>query len=409
VKRLLVIALLAAPAWAGNANVIYYNGKKWDDRYGAPQHFTGEMSYRDSQTGQVQSVETYANGVLDGPFKHYDLKGVLDETGNNRNGKRSGPFKRYRNGKLQDEWSYVGGELSGVQRSYRDGVLERVYYVDPATRGSDTELYFNKAGQLTNLRCGRHLIGKQDTEWCGGNGKESTVTIYSDAGKVRETQHYLWGKKSGTWKRFNVTTGATMSEEQYADGKRVGEKSNDASGNPLWKSDCDNQHKACTETELFAGGKETKVVTVYKNGKTVERTEKYQNGNVREHLVASGDHFQIDRFDDEGRPESKGTYVFASDWSWQPYLGDGTIEYYLGGELARREKLVRGSREGLTQAWWTTKDHKIREDSEYAKDQVVRQKIFVDDRLAVTLEFMPDGSLKSRTVVTAPPKDVIDI
>ena len=81
--RALIFAsvLLAAPAWAGNVNVIYYNGKTWDDRYGAPQHFTGEKSYRDSVTGQVQSSETYVNGALDGPFKHYDLKGVLEAAG----------------------------------------------------------------------------------------------------------------------------------------------------------------------------------------------------------------------------------------------------------------------------------------------------------------------------------------
>ena len=70
---------------------------------------------------------------------------------------------------------------------------------------------------------------------------------------------------------------------------------------------------------------------------------------------------------------------------------------------------MRGAREGLSQAWWEANGHKVRGDGEYAKDKLVRQKLYVDDKLAVVLEFMPDGSLKSRTVVAAPPKGVIDI
>jgi antitoxin component YwqK of YwqJK toxin-antitoxin module len=385
-----------------HADVIFYNGKKFDDRYGEPQHFTGEKSYRDN--GQVRSREQWVDGVLDGPFAHYDFDGKLDETGTNRRGKRQGLFRRYQRGKLQMEMVYADGELQGVQKDYRDGVLERVYLVVPPRGMVDTELYFNKQGQLTGLHCGKTPIGKQDAAWCGMDGKQSNVTLYSDNGKKSATAQYLWGKPHGTFQKFNVVTGAMMHEEKYDHGHRVGEQHADRSGVVLSKSDCDDKRSSCTETEMFPGGKEVQTVTVWRGGKIQKRTEQYQNGKTRETLTAQKDHFQIDRFDDEGRPVSLGTYIAAGGWSWDPYVPDGTVESFAQGVRWRLEHFVAGARQGLSQEWFDYQGHKIRDDSEYAKDDLLRQKIYVDDKLAVELEYMPDGSLKSKKVIVAPPK-----
>jgi antitoxin component YwqK of YwqJK toxin-antitoxin module len=391
-----------------SVNVLYYNGVKFDDRYSKPEHFTGEMSYRDLETGKVTSREQYVNGETNGPFASY-RDGRLEESGTNRHGKRHGVFKRWNNqGMLQDEWMYVDGERLGVQKDHEDGVLKRVYLLIPGKPTADTSLTFNKKGQLTQLQCGQHSIGKQDAEWCGMNGKQSTVSLYTDDGKVSSTVQYLWGKEHGTEKSFDVSTGKVRNEKRYVRGvaQAGGERAYDKSGAMLFKSDCDDQRGSCTETEFFDGGKEVQTVTVWKKGKIDKRTERYQNGKVREEMIADKDHFVISRYDDEAKPVSKGSYISAPGWSWDEYVPDGTLELFMGGVLWRREQYKAGVRQGLSQEFWVLKGHHIREDSEYAKDEMLRQKVYIDEKLAIELEYMPDGSLKSKKQYAAPPKGV---
>ena len=207
----------SVPAWADE---IWVNGKKWDDRYGKPQDLTGYLEYRDGD--KVRSREQWVNGEKDGPYVHFDLfkcKGECkpDEMGTYRHGKVDGIRRSYRDGVLTMENAYVAGKLTGVQKDYRDGVLSRVYLTDDHERVV-SEMSFNKKGQLTQLSCGAQPIGKQDAEWCGIGGKQSTVTLYSSEGAVSETDQYLWGKRHGTSKKFNVRTAKVMREEQYKAG-----------------------------------------------------------------------------------------------------------------------------------------------------------------------------------------------
>jgi antitoxin component YwqK of YwqJK toxin-antitoxin module len=350
-------------------------------------------------TGQVTMRETWVAGERDGAFTTYDSKtGAVEETGRYRKGKYHGVRKRYQNGKLQSELAYVDGETLGAQKEYNDGVLSRVYLKLPGSRLPDTEITFNKNGQVKSLKCGEQPIGKKDATWCGRDGRQSTVTLYSDDGKVSDTQQYLFGKEHGLFKRFNVRTGAVMREEVYENGQRLeaGQRAYNAKGEILAKTDCDARRTSCTETQYFEGGKETKVVTFWKAGKIDKRAEYYQNGKLREERLTVGDRFRITEYYDSGRVSSKGIYVLAGDWYWRPYLPDGLVESYdEDGALYHRGIYKVGRLDGKSERFWKEGGHAFRSEDQYRDDRLVSEKVFLDGRLADEFEYAPDGSQKS--------------
>jgi antitoxin component YwqK of YwqJK toxin-antitoxin module len=426
------LALLASAT--ARADVIWVNGKKWDDRYGKPENLTGYLEYRDEHD-QVRSREQWVNGEKDGPYVHFDLfscKGECkpDETGTFRHGKVDGVRRRYRNGALESEYSYVAGKVIGVQKEYDNGALSRVFLTN-AAESRVTEMSFNKKGQLVQLSCGAQAIGKQDAEWCGLRGKQSTVTIYSADGAVSETEQYLWGKRHGTMKKFNVRTAKLMREEQYKSGLldgtskhydaetgkvleeeqweagkplKGGQKRFTKEGGLLAKTDCDEPRTSCTETLFFENGGQPRTMTSWKKGKTVARKEFFQNGKVSEDLRLEGDRYQIDEYSDTGKLVSKGTYVEANDWYWRPYVPDGVVERYdEDGTLAEKRTFKAGVRQGKAVSYWTEKGHKVREEAEWEKDAMKTQELYVDDKVTDRFEYFPDGSLKTHQSVAASP------
>jgi antitoxin component YwqK of YwqJK toxin-antitoxin module len=400
-----LVLLVSSPCWA---DVIWVNGAKWDDRYGQPKNVTGIIEYRDGD--KVRSREQYVDGEKDGPYVHFDLYNCKpeckpDETGTYRHGKREGITRKYRAGVLEGEYAYAGDKNAGVQKSYRDGALERLYVVDE--RGQvDADLYFNPKGQLTHLKCGSKPMGKQDETWCGFDGKQSTVTLYSKDGAVSGTEQYLWGKLSGTKKQLNVKTGIVMREEQYEEGHLLqgGQKHYNREGALLSKTDCDEKRTSCTETNFFPDGQQTETTTTWKGGKIVAQKEYYQNGKVSEELAADGERFRISDYTDLGQLVSKGTYIKATQWYWRAYIPDGVVERYADdGSLAAKANYKAGVRQGSAVTYWQEKGHRFREEAEWDKDGLTSQKLFADDKLTDELEYFPDGSLKNHREVSPSP------
>lgn len=395
--------LLAATAFAGG-NIKLFNGQQRD--VDPPTRFTGEVAAQDIDTKKISSRAQYVEGVREGPYVEYDLKsGNVIDQGTYHHGKYHGVRRRYGDdGIIRQEYAYSNGELQGVQKSYDDGIVSRVYLMVPGASSPVVDFRLNKKSQLTTLSCGNQAIGKQDAEWCGLDGKQSTVTLYTDDGKVRATEQYLWGQRHGLSQKFNVSTGKVREEERYEHGKRVkdGEKVFDAAGELLIKTDCDDKRNNCTETEFFDGGKDVKTVSGWKKGELDQRTQRYQNGKVRESMTTEKDHKRIIRYDDTGAKRSEGLYVMSDGWSWEPYVPDGAVEHWHDGQLVMRARYVRGSREGVSEFFWVKDGAKVREESTYAKDRIVNQRFFINDKLGAELTYLPDGSLKSRTVFNLP-------
>jgi len=395
------VAALPAAAWG---NSCAYNGKPYDDRYPRPENFSGDYTCK-TTTGKIVLREQYVNGLKDGPaIKYISASGEIDETHEYRRGKLHGVLRRYKNGKPYVEFAYVDGKQAGVQKRLEDGVVRRVYFVDDKGR-VEGDMSFNKQGQLTTIKCSKRPIGKQDAGWCGLDGKQSTVTLYTEDGKLRATEQYLWGLAHGAFKKFNVA-GTVAQEQQYAKGQPLqgGQREYDRQGKLLVKTDCDDKRSSCTETEFFEDGrqtgkqtgKQTRMVIVWKNGKTQQRTDYYQNGKPQETLVADGDRFVITEYFDTGVIASKGTFILGDGWYWSRYVPDGVIETFdEAGKLERRRSYSKGRRQGRSEAFWERDGRRFREQSEYTDDRLVRRKLYLGDQLGEESEFHPDGSIKS--------------
>ena len=76
--------------------------------------------------GSIEGERTFKNGLLDGPFKHYNENGIVDMKGTYNNyGKMEGCFKYYgKNGEIISEETYKNGVKNGVFKFYKDGHLK---------------------------------------------------------------------------------------------------------------------------------------------------------------------------------------------------------------------------------------------------------------------------------------------
>ena len=400
------LGLVAASGAArASGNVCFHNGKPANGPEGNPTDFTGEYTCKDMDSGKLTLREHHVRGLRDGDYTKYTGRdGKLEETGRYRDDKLDGPLRRYRDGVPYVEYNYVAGKRAGLQREFKDGKLSRIYLMGADGR-PDTQLHYNKAGQLTMLDCKTHPIGKEDTIWCGFNGQQSTVSLYTDDGRLRATAQYLAGLEHGLQRRFNVATGAVIEEVRYENGQRLadGEARRDQSGALLVKTACDAQ-KTCTETQFFKGGTQRQRVTVRIGPRVIKRTSYYQNGKPEQELVAEGGKLRITDYRDTGGVATKGTYVESdAAWSWREHLPDGVVESFDDdGTLSTRTTYVRGRRQGRFERFWIADGHKLRVEADFDKDQLVGERQYTDGALTSESEYFPDGSLKSHKDHTPP-------
>lgn len=126
--------------------------------------YTGErVKFHGYRTNDTFSIETYARGVLDGPFRIYDENGTLIVRASFNNGKLEGAYEDfYSNGKLRFSYFF-----------HDDRLLDILYVRD----SSGTELDF---GQIKD-----------------GNG---IVRNYLEMGQLESQGQYVNGYKEGYWK-----------------------------------------------------------------------------------------------------------------------------------------------------------------------------------------------------------------
>ncbi len=406
VRSMLVMLVVLGAQTIVSANNCFYDGQNRDDRKGELTHFTGEFTCKDSDTGVLVLRERHKDGKKDGAYATYDFKtGAIEEEGFYRNDKYQGVRKVYHQGKISEEYAYADGELLGVQKSYDEGKLTRVYLMSGEST-PDTELMFNKNGQLTSLKCGASQISVKDATWCGRAGQLSTVSLYSDNGKLVQTEQYLWGKLHGLSRRFSVETGKVRLEERYENGIRLqeGQTVFDSSGTVAAKTDCDQARKKCSDTVFFEDSQKKKSVKTWMEGQLAGETDYYQNGKISRSIEKTGETFLITEYYDTGIVSSKGTYIAAIEWYWNPYIPDGVVESFgPGGSLWRKETYRSGRLDGKSDYYWKMQGHDVHEESEFNKDRIVKRKIDVDHQPVCEYEYMPDGSIKSRKILSKPP------
>jgi len=109
---------------------------------------TGELLFY-YETGEIQQLQTFKDGIFNGPRKGWHINGQLRQEGTFEDGKIIG-FRRvwYDNGQLRDEGNYKNGKLDGIRKGWWDnGQLKHEYTYNQNTFDGPIRKY-TKDGKL---------------------------------------------------------------------------------------------------------------------------------------------------------------------------------------------------------------------------------------------------------------------
>jgi antitoxin component YwqK of YwqJK toxin-antitoxin module len=324
------------------------------------------------------------------------------------NGELNGPFvcREFTN-QVVIEAQYSDGRLVGEHRDYSTGRswrdVKEAWSVKYFDRGKQIgmEFFANKEGKILDFMpncweqgefgsnygyCAGLNYGKYDAQVKSFVNAEikkrfkemnREIVTKFDNGKVRFKAKMVDGRYDGEVLHF------------YEDGTQQ-TKSIYKAGDPIQIE------------EFFESGK-LKVTKTYKNGKLEKSESYYENGKLSELLKVSFDDLkrreQVERFDDKGYRESEYAEIYYSNSWWGQRDGPYRL-YGPKGKLSYEAKYKMGKLDG--KATYSYEDYKEDElwDNGWLKESVKYDK--VTGKPAEKIEYMKDGSEKSRTKLNPP-------
>ena len=163
------------------------------------------------ENGLPHHVITYKRGVKDGTCFDITRVGQIEVVENYRNGKLEGPRRVFAGGgKLLDETYYAEGKKSGVSiKNYADGVQkqEEGMFQNDVRDGKTTWYYPN---------------GQKAADYSYSNGLlDGDVALYHDNGRVSEFGLYQMNNQTGIWKEY-YPDGTPKAEGNYKNGEKDG-------------------------------------------------------------------------------------------------------------------------------------------------------------------------------------------
>lgn len=97
-----------------------------------------------------ETVTSYVNGVLNGPYLEFDPQGRVTLMANYRANQYHGPYAKYRIGRAEQTATYVDGQLDGIfaEFDFRNGKLKREVHYKMGEQHGPLR-YYNEAGEIT--------------------------------------------------------------------------------------------------------------------------------------------------------------------------------------------------------------------------------------------------------------------
>lgn len=347
-RGLLTAALLAQGTMALAVQDCEFNGKPIDTNNGnATKGLSGMLRCKDRDTGEMEREYELRNGDSVGLSRYYRKGQLYKEFTITANGPHEGLEREWAtNGKLVLEFTNVNGNARGLRRAwYDDGTLKRVDWVAENERES-ASVQYTPAKQLAALRCGpKPLLAPQvdDAALCGFGGKASTVSTYSDEGKVRSTQTLLAGVVQKATSFYS--NGKPQDEEERQGNNRI-ERFFDNDGSKrrekLW-SEAEKPAALLRESEYHASGtlvRERLYTLVDMGGRRRSRLASeasfYLNGQPQSKdvytLEGNTEMRDSQRFSDKGLLRAQGRYALDGRYGERPvgvhksYFDSGKLE-----------------------------------------------------------------------------------
>jgi len=161
------------------------------------------LSFWDS--GQLSSKKNYKSGEMDGPQILWDDNGKIWGEWFMMLGEPHGVFKNYDDGILISEFNYIVGVKDGVQKSfYKTGQIA-------------DEKFYRKGLKVGRHRSWEETGGLSIEKNYEGNELHGVTKTYSN-GSLLKSANYLYGKKNGFEKYFDVETAKIRSAKCWVGG-----------------------------------------------------------------------------------------------------------------------------------------------------------------------------------------------
>jgi antitoxin component YwqK of YwqJK toxin-antitoxin module len=334
---------------------------------------------------------------------------------NQYHNKYHGWRKFYEYGFLTREELFEHGDLMAQRSYFADGSLKSA----SATLGTDPTqkslVEFDEAGNLTNIKCSAAVIGPKQKKWCGLDGSESTVSIFS--GGIPSKKLTFIGGKLTNYVRYHddaLTVSATIRSHKdlhsrpqsglqndfYSDGKKKFEKRYNFVGQ------LDGIQR------FYEHGFDKPVIEdLYEVGAWKESRIFYSTGQTKLHFVwnkISGRRRigTYESFFESGKLESKGDCYNEVDKNWAvsfsaipTFIKHGqTLSWDENGDLREKSSWRNGERNGITDYYYERAGVKRLIKSAYSKGVNSTEKEYVESskgwRPVVEREFSASGAIK---------------
>lgn len=330
----------------------YKNGKK-----------TGTWKYY-LKNGKISEVSNYRNGVAHGPYKYYFDTGEIEEFGNYDNGQPHGKYESfYRPGKLEKKGTYDNGKEVGVwiKNEYSGGKLLKESRFLNGKKHGENKVYWESNGKIKRIE--RYENGKyveykgyyRDggmSSWQVMNPDGSgTSKDYDERGRLTRLETYRNDKRNGRFEKYS--SGKKREIGAYKDGKK----------HSYWRV-YDRYENIKEEGEYDAGIK-TGVWKYY-----------YTNLRSKKHRLSE-----------------KGSYVKgqkSGDWTF--YNADGKKE---GIYVYNNDEKMKTIKDGITLIY--DKDYYVVGEEHYKRNKLVKKvKYIIKGNNIVDKETYVNGKLVSR-------------
>ena len=185
-------------------------------------------------TGELHTVVTMKDGVMDGRFVSYHPNGNVEIAVDYKDGVANGKYlKYYYKGVLEETFTYVDGKREGPATIHDEfgAIAEELFYVNDTLNGPT--IHYSEFGEIALI--GNYTKGKKDGAWSIWDPKGEKIgeaffnmgtgtvySFYSDGSVSLETP-FVDDQKHGTEKHYNQK-GKLIKEITYEHDVVVGEK-----------------------------------------------------------------------------------------------------------------------------------------------------------------------------------------
>jgi len=267
----------------------------------------------DRQSRELLREFTLQEGNTVGLQRHYRKGRLTSEATVNDRRAREGRAREWNDqGVLVKDGQFADGRAIGVHRKWHDdGTLASLEYFSgdkQARGGAQARMEFNRAGQLTSLRCDTQPRLERDAGPCGHQGP-NTTELHGPGGALAERVSYEGGRlkrHESFWESGKprssaalVGNGQTQQREHSRDGQLTIERVVEG-GRPV--------------SEKHYGERETLVVERrFVEGRLQSETQWYLNGQKKRVLTPEDakTHFE-QRFHDNGKLAFEGRFRLES-------------------------------------------------------------------------------------------------